>query len=111
MQGRLTTPFHSAHTELDLAAPIGTPVRAVRAGTVTESRFDDRTGWGWTVVVNHSGVTTRFSHNSANLADVGQRVEAGTAIAQVGSTGNSTGPHVDYRLTVHGVPVDLFSLN
>lgn len=112
VQGRLTTPFRSDHTGLDLAAPVGTPVRAVWAGTVTESRFDNQTGWGWTVVVDHGGgVTTRYSHNSANLADVGQRVEAGTVIAQVGSTGNSTGPHVDYRLTVQGVPVDPFSLN
>ncbi|GGO39819.1 peptidoglycan DD-metalloendopeptidase family protein [Deinococcus humi] len=112
VQGRLTTPFQSDHTGLDLAAPSGTPIRAVQAGTVTESRFDDRTGWGWTVVVDHGdGVTTRYSHNSANLADVGQRVEAGTVIAQVGSTGNSTGPHVDYRLTVQGVPVDPLTLN
>lgn len=112
VQGRLTTPFQPTHTGLDLAAPTGTPVRAVWAGTVTESRYDDRTGWGWTIVVNHGdGITSRYSHNSVNLAAVGQRVEAGSVIAQVGSTGNSTGPHVDYRLVVQGVPVDPFTLN
>lgn len=112
VQGTLTTPFQPSHTGLDLAAPNGTPVRAVWAGTVTESRYDGRTGWGWTIVVNHGdGITSRYSHNSVNLAAVGQRVEAGSVIAQVGSTGNSTGPHVDYRLMVQGVPVDPFTLN
>lgn len=107
LQGRLTTPFSAAHGGLDLAAPRGTPIRAVRAGTVREAAFDVRHGWGWTVVVDHGGgVTTRYSHNSVNLVAPGQRVSAGQVIARVGSTGNSTGPHVDFRLAQAGRPLN-----
>ncbi|WP_264778885.1 peptidoglycan DD-metalloendopeptidase family protein [Deinococcus aetherius] len=111
VQGRLTTSFSDTHPSIDLAAPTSTPVRAARPGVVTESSFDGRSGWGWTVLVDHGdGMTTRYSHNSANLVRVGARVEAGQVIARVGSTGNSTGPHLDYRVTVQGAPVDPFSL-
>lgn len=107
VQGRLTSPYSAQHPGLDLAAPTGTPVRAARAGTVTESRFDGRTGWGWTIVVDHwDGLTTRYSHNSAVLAQVGQAVTTGQVIARVGSTGNSTGPHLDYRVMVAGQTIN-----
>ncbi|GHF58053.1 murein DD-endopeptidase MepM/ murein hydrolase activator NlpD [Deinococcus metalli] len=112
LQGRLTTPYRTGHEGIDLAAPTGTPVRAARAGVVTESRFDARTGWGWTVVVDHGdGMTTRYSHNSANLVLEGTRVAAGQVIARVGSTGNSTGPHLDFRVVVRGTPVDPLRLD
>ncbi|MBB5364469.1 M23 family metallopeptidase [Deinococcus humi] len=107
LQGRLTTPFSAAHGGLDLAAPRGTPIRSVMAGTVREAAFDVRNGWGWTVVIDHGGgYTTRYSHNSVNLVTPGQRVSAGQTIARVGSTGNSTGPHVDFRLAQAGRPVN-----
>lgn len=107
VQGRVTTPASALHTGLDLAAPSGTPIRAALAGTVRESRFDARYGWGWTVVIDHgSGSSTRYSHNSVNLVREGQRVTAGQVIARVGSTGNSTGPHVDFRVYQAGVQVD-----
>ncbi|WP_412026463.1 peptidoglycan DD-metalloendopeptidase family protein [Deinococcus yunweiensis] len=112
VQGRLTTPFRTDHEGIDLAAPTGTPIHAARAGVVTESRFDARTGWGWTVVVDHGdGFKTRYSHNSANLVLEGARVEAGQVIARVGSTGNSTGPHLDFRLTFQGTAINPLSLN
>lgn len=86
-----------------MAAPTGTLIRATLGGVVTESRFDGRTGWGWTVVLDHgSGLKTRYRHNSANLARVGARVNAGDVIARVGNTGNSTGPHLDYRVYQDG---------
>lgn len=107
VQGRLTTPASAWHTGLDLAAPLGTPIRAALAGTVKESRFDPQYGWGWTVVIDHGGgMTTRYSHNSANLVRPGQVVGVGQVIARVGSTGNSTGPHVDFRVYQAGVQVD-----
>ncbi|WP_034388552.1 M23 family metallopeptidase [Deinococcus sp. YIM 77859] len=110
--GRLTTPFRDGHEGVDLAAPSGTPIRAAAPGVVTESRFDARSGWGWTVVVDHgNGLQTRYSHNSANLVPVGRRVEAGQVIGRVGSTGNSTGPHLDYRVTVQEQPINPFSLD
>ena len=111
VQGRVTTPFLASHPSLDLAAPTGTPIRAARPGVVTQSYFDARSGWGWTILVDHGdGMTTRYSHNSTNLARVGTRVAAGQVIARVGSTGNSTGPHLDYRVTVQGMPVNPLSL-
>lgn len=111
VQGRITTPYSAAHPGLDVAAPFGTQIRAVLGGTVRESRFDGRTGWGWTIVVERSdGYTTRYSHNSVNLVKVGQRVAAGQVIARVGSTGKSTGPHVDFRVYLAGVQVNPHSI-
>lgn len=112
LRGHLTTPYWSGHEGLDLAAPTGTLIRAALGGVVKESRFDGRTGWGWTVVLDHgNGLKTRYSHNSANLARVGARVNQGEVIARVGSTGNSTGPHVDYRMALNGRAINPASLN
>lgn len=108
---RLTSSFSPAHPGVDLAAPQGTAIHAVAAGVVVESRFDARSGWGWTVLLEHGGgLRTRYSHNSANVAQVGEQVQAGQLIARVGSTGHSTGPHVDYRVYVAGVAVDPLAL-
>lgn len=112
VQGRLTNPYSSAHQGLDLAAPVGTPIRAALAGRVVESRFDGRTGWGWTVRLDHGGgLTTRYSHNSANLVRVGQTVTAGAVIARVGSTGNSTGPHLHYTVMQGGRVINPSSIH
>lgn len=111
VQGRLTSPYSPAHLGLDLAAPTGTPFVAARAGRVTESQFDARTGWGWTIVLDHGdGMTTRYSHNSANLVRVGQVVETGQVIGWVGSSGNSTGPHLDFRVMVDGKVINPMGL-
>lgn len=108
--GVLTTPFlgvKSRHPGIDLAAPVGTPIKAARAGVVREAKFDEKWGWGGTVVLDHGdGFTSRYSHNSAILVKPGDRVGAGQVIARVGSTGHSTGPHLDYRVYKDGVPVD-----
>jgi murein DD-endopeptidase MepM/ murein hydrolase activator NlpD len=107
VQGRLTSPYSPAHLGLDLAALTGTVILAARAGRVTESRYDARTGWGWTILLDHGdGMETRYSHNSANLVQVGQVVETGQVIGRVGSTGNSTGPHLDFRVMVEGKVVN-----
>lgn len=113
VQGVITTPYYgnAGHAGIDIAAPVGTPIRVSRPGTVTESRFDARTGWGWTVVVDYGGgALARYSHNQMNLVRVGDTVQPGQVIARLGSTGNSTGPHVDYRVTFNGVPVNPLSL-
>ncbi len=111
VRGHLTTPYRAGHEGLDLAAPTGTLIRAALGGVVKESRFDGRTGWGWTVVLDHgNGLRTRYSHNSANLARVGARVNQGEVIARVGSTGNSSGPHVDYRMALNGRAINPASL-
>ncbi|WP_233218869.1 M23 family metallopeptidase [Deinococcus arcticus] len=111
LQGRLTTPFNARHGGLDLAAPTGTPIRAALAGTVKSSVYDARNGWGWTVVLEHvNGLTSRYSHNSANLVRRGQQVSAGQVIARVGNTGNSTGPHLDFRVYAGGTPINPMGL-
>jgi murein DD-endopeptidase MepM/ murein hydrolase activator NlpD len=95
------------HDGVDIAAPIGTQVKAARAGVVTEARFDYRNGWGGTVVMDHGGGwTSRYSHFSKLLVKPGQRVAAGTSIGLVGSTGISTGPHLDYRVYQNGKALD-----
>ncbi|BDP44546.1 hypothetical protein DAETH_45150 (plasmid) [Deinococcus aetherius] len=104
---RLTSSFSPVHQGIDLAVPQGTPIYAVAAGVVVESYFDARSGWGWTVLLQHEGgLRTRYSHNSANVAQVGEQVQAGQLIARVGSTGHSTGPHVDYRVYAAGGAID-----
>ncbi|WP_420810591.1 M23 family metallopeptidase [Deinococcus gobiensis] len=96
---------------LDLAARQGTVIRSALSGTVRTSTFDVSGGWGWTVVVDHgNGAMTRYSHNRINLVRVGQRVKTGQPIAQVGSSGNSTGPHLDFRMYQAGVLVNPYLL-
>ncbi|MGV1005744.1 MAG: M23 family metallopeptidase [Candidatus Nanopelagicales bacterium] len=89
------------HTGLDFAAPIGTTVRAARAGTVVE------TGWGGAygnrIVLDHgNGVQTTYNHLSSIDTYVGAYVSAGTAIGCVGTTGNSTGPHLHFEVQFNG---------
>ena len=113
VQGVITTPYFGTpeHAGIDIAAPLGTPIRVSRTGTVTESRFDPRTGWGWTIVIDYGGgALARYSHNQMNLVSVGDTVQPGQVIARLGSTGNSTGPHVDYRVTFNGIPVNPLAL-
>ncbi|TVR69225.1 MAG: hypothetical protein EA415_14645 [Sphaerobacteraceae bacterium] len=93
------------HTGIDIAARTGTPVIATGGGTVQVS--GDNGGYGLLVVIDHGrGVTTWYGHNSRLLVTPGQRVNAGDVIAEVGSTGRSTGPHVHYEVRVNGVPED-----
>ncbi|WP_155300884.1 M23 family metallopeptidase [Deinococcus kurensis] len=111
VQGRVTTAPNAAHVGLDLAARSGTVIRAAMSGTVRTSTFDARSGWGWTVVIDHgNGYTTRYSHNRMNLVRSGERVHTGQPIAQVGSTGNSTGPHLDFRVYQAGALVNPYLL-
>lgn len=111
VQGRITTAPNAQHIGLDLAARPGTVIRAALGGTVRTSTFDAQSGWGWTVVVDHgNGYTTRYSHNRVNLVRAGQRVQTGQPIAQVGSTGNSTGPHLDFRVYQAGALVNPYQL-
>jgi hypothetical protein len=93
------------HTGIDIAARTGTPVVATGGGTIQVS--GDNGGYGLLVVIDHGrGITTWYGHNSRLLVTPGQRVNAGDVIAEVGSTGRSTGPHVHYEVRSHGVPED-----
>ncbi len=94
------------HTGVDLAAPSGTPVASVAAGTVTHA--GDAGAYGSRVEVTHTdGTETSYSHLSRIDVTEGQVVQQGALLGAVGSTGNSTGPHLHLELTpAGGVPVD-----
>jgi murein DD-endopeptidase MepM/ murein hydrolase activator NlpD len=95
--GRVTSGFGArfgrAHQGIDIAAPIGTPIRAPLAGTVIES--GPASGFGMWVQVQHDdGTITTYGHINRSLVSVGQEVAAGEVIAEVGNRGRSTGPHL-----------------
>ena len=96
---------HAHHSGLDLAAPEGTPVLAVKGGVVR--RAGEAGGYGNLVEIDHGdGVTTRYAHQESLRVAPGQRVEAGEVICTVGSTGRSTGPHLHLEVRVDGEAVD-----
>jgi murein DD-endopeptidase MepM/ murein hydrolase activator NlpD len=93
------------HEGIDITASTGTPIWASAAGTVIWSSW--RGGYGNCVVVDHgNGLATLYAHASAVLVSVGQRVSQGQTVALVGSTGNSSGPHLHFEVRVNGVAVD-----
>ncbi len=94
-----------AHTGTDIAAPTGTPIKAVANGTVT---FAEKSGpYGNLIKITHeNGVETWYGHCSKLYATVGQQVKAGDIIAAVGSTGNSTGPHLHLEIRVNGTAIN-----
>ena len=96
------------HEGIDIIAASGTPVVASAAGTVIRSDYGG--GYGNVVVIDHgNGLTTTYAHNSSLVARVGQTVSQGQLIAYVGSTGNSSGPHVHLEFRINGTAVDPFN--
>ncbi len=116
--GRITSPFGMRlhpilkkwrmHTGVDIAAPRGTPIRAAAKGRVIFTGW--RNSWsGYTVIIDHgSGCQTVYCHIRPGgiKCHVGQIVQRGQKIAEVGSTGMSTGPHVHFGCLLHGRWVD-----
>lgn len=115
VSGRLSSPFgmrthpvygwRSMHSGIDIAAPKGTPVVAAEAGEV---RLSGRLkGLGLAVVVDHGGgLFTVYGHCSELFVNAGEEVFRGEKIAEVGSTGISTGPHLHFEVRVNGEPKD-----
>ncbi len=95
-----------AHTGVDYAAPLGTPVVTIGDGVVIEKGY--KGGGGNTVKIKHNSTyITAYLHLSKyGKIKVGQHVHQGDVIGYVGSTGNSTGPHLDFRVWKNGTPVD-----
>jgi len=92
------------HEGLDIAARLGSEVRATADGKVIRAGRDN--GYGNLVEIDHGyGVLSRYGHNSKNLVTVGDKVKRGQVVALIGSTGRSTGPHVHYEIVVNGIPV------
>ncbi len=112
---RITSPFgvrsdpyrHSKamHEGLDMAAPSGTPIFSTAQGVVT---FAGRQrGYGNVVKIRHAfGFETVYAHLSKSRVHVGQRVDRGSRIADMGSTGRSTGSHLHYEVRIDGQPVN-----
>ena len=95
----------TAHEGIDVHAQEGTPILAAADGVVKASGKNG--GYGNRVVVDHGyGYSTLYGHASELLVKVGQRVSRGDVIAQVGSTGLATAPHLHYEVHVRGTPVN-----
>jgi murein DD-endopeptidase MepM/ murein hydrolase activator NlpD len=93
------------HAGLDFAARPGSVIRAVSSGTVVLSRWFG--GYGNAVELDHGGnLHTRYGHASELLVTTGEYVTVGQPIALVGSTGDSTGPHLHFEVRVNGTAVD-----
>ncbi|MBC2664480.1 M23 family metallopeptidase [Novosphingobium flavum] len=93
-----------AHKGVDLAAPVGTPIRASADGVV--SRADWFSSYGLYVSLEHGGqIETRYGHMSRLNVAAGQTVHKGDIIGYVGTTGRSTGPHLHYEVRIAGEAV------
>jgi len=96
------------HKGVDFAGAAGSSVTAVAAGVVTWA--GERSGYGKLIEINHGdGFLTRYAHNARTLVMVGQTVKRGEAVALMGSTGRSTGPHVHFEVLRNGHQVDPLS--
>ena len=101
-----TRQFHSG---LDIAAPMGSPIRAAMSGRVSQVGYDDSFG-NFAVITHHSGYRTFYGHMSVVRVKAGAYVGTGERIGDVGSTGLSTGPHVHFTVYKNGLTVNPRSL-
>jgi len=103
----ITSPFGRRwgrqHQGIDIAAPLGTAIRAVKGGVVTTAAW--HSGYGNLVIIDHgNGLKTRYAHLSRIRVSCGQKVSSATRIGDVGSTGHSTGPHLHFEVVAGGIP-------
>ncbi|MDR3178949.1 MAG: peptidoglycan DD-metalloendopeptidase family protein [Oscillospiraceae bacterium] len=105
--------FSNYHKAVDIPAPCGEPILSINSGTVIEVNSTNPcgSGWGYFVVIKHAnGLISRYAHASKIFVSVGQVVDAGEPIAFIGSTGNSTGPHLHLEITKDGFHIDPLSI-
>lgn len=96
----------SLHKGIDLAASSGANIYASESGVVEFSGWNN-TGYGYLVIISHKdNYETYYAHCSRLLVSKGDKVEKGDLIAKVGSTGNSTGPHVHFEVRLNGEPLN-----
>lgn len=108
--GMRVSPFthqQKFHAGIDIAAAPGTPVYA--PGDAKVVFVGSKDGYGKTLILDHGyGVLTCFAHNSEVLVKLGESVRRGQAVAKVGNTGRSTGPHLHYEVRLRGKPTNPF---
>ena len=99
---------YRAHHGVDYAAPTGTPVETIGDGTVVAKGFDKKGGGNFVKIKHNSVYTTTYMHLSRFGKGIqqGAHVKQGAVIGYVGSTGLSTGPHLDFRVHKNGQPID-----
>jgi murein DD-endopeptidase MepM/ murein hydrolase activator NlpD len=96
------------HEGLDIANYPGTAIKAPANGVVVYAA--EKPGYGQTVIIDHGyGLETWYGHARKLLVGKGQKIKRGDTIAQVGSSGRSTGPHVHYEVRINGIPVNPLS--
>lgn len=111
--GKLTSKFGKRwgkmHEGIDISVPFSTPIRAVQSGVVIYS--GQVSGYGNLVAIAHrGGYTSVYAHNKSNKVSEGRIVQRGDIVAYVGSTGNSTGPHLHFELRKNNDPKDPLTL-
>jgi murein DD-endopeptidase MepM/ murein hydrolase activator NlpD len=109
VNGTLTSRFGPRwgrlHAGIDIAAATGTPIRAAASGRTIYSGW--MSGYGNVVILDHGGgLSTLYAHQSRRRATVGDRLDRGEVLGEVGSTGNSTGAHLHFEVRERGTPVD-----
>ena len=91
------------HTGVDIGAVTGSNICAAESGTVILAAYGWNGGYGNYMILNHgNGLTTRYAHASALYVSAGQSVAKGQVIGAVGTTGNSTGPHLHFEVRING---------
>jgi murein DD-endopeptidase MepM/ murein hydrolase activator NlpD len=109
LAGKITSNFGRRgaifHDGIDIAAPEGTPIRAIEHGQVLYS--DRLRGYGNLIIIRHSrGFASVYAHNRRNRVREGQKVRRGEIIAEVGSTGRVTGPHLHFEIRKDNITRD-----
>lgn len=106
-KGTITSPFGerwgAMHKGIDIGAPMGSPICAAVDGRVSCAEWEN--GYGNVIKIDHGGqMQTIYAHCSSISARVGEFVNQGEKIGEVGSTGRSTGPHVHFEIRINGEP-------
>lgn len=97
--GRISQRAWACHHAIDIAAPIGVPIRAAAAGEVVVAGFTEYPGYGRMIVIRHAdGYQTVYGHLSASYVRNGEHVARGEMIGRMGSTGRSTGSHLHFEI-------------
>ncbi|MBO4574381.1 MAG: peptidoglycan DD-metalloendopeptidase family protein [Bacteroidales bacterium] len=108
--GRMHPVYHVVrpHHGVDYAAPVGTPVQSIGDGTVIAKGWDNKGGGNYVKIKHNSTYTTTYMHLKGFAKGISQgcKVKQGQTIGYVGSTGASTGPHLDFRLQKNGTYID-----